>query len=86
MTTSANKMYKTSGSDLPFKEWLKREQLKGKLDVHDSKFFNADGDDDIDTTAAAQTVECRCLPKIIGALVIGAAIGYGVSMYLNKRK
>ena len=29
--TSANQMFKESGSNLPFKEWLKREQLKGKL-------------------------------------------------------
>ena len=88
MTASANKMYKISGSDLPFKEWLKREQLKGKLDVHESKFYNAGGDDDSTTAAEinATTCDCKVVPKVIGALVIGAAIGYGVSVYLDKRK
>ena len=41
--SSANKLYKTSGSDLPFKEWLRREQLKGKLDVHNDTFLNMVG-------------------------------------------
>ena len=39
--SSANKLYKSSGSELPFKEWLRREQLKGKLDVHHDKFLNS---------------------------------------------
>ena len=89
MTASANKLFKQSGSDLPFKEWLKREQLKGALDNHESKFFNADGDDDTDTGAAhiqATTCDCKVVTKVIGALVIGTVIGYGVSIYLNKRK
>tara|TARA_R100000742_G_C4181590_1_gene16538 strand:- start:199 stop:528 length:330 start_codon:yes stop_codon:yes gene_type:complete len=41
--SSANKLYKTSGSELPFKEWLRREQLKGKLDVHNDTFLNMIG-------------------------------------------
>ena len=39
--TSANQMFKDSGSTLPFKEWLKREQLKGTLAVNEDKFLNA---------------------------------------------
>lgn len=92
MAVSANKMYKVSGSDLPFKEWLKREQLKGKLDVHERKFYNAVGDDDGDNTdhsndtTVATNQPYSCAYKIIGSLVVGAAIGYGVSIYFNKRK
>ena len=51
---SANQLYKNSGSELTFKEWLKREQLKGTLQKEDpikvtpkpvkEKFLNADGD------------------------------------------
>tara|TARA_Y100000356_G_C11242686_1_gene281924 strand:- start:1002 stop:1343 length:342 start_codon:yes stop_codon:yes gene_type:complete len=43
MIKSANQLYKNSGSNLNFKEWLRREQLKGKLEVHQDKFFNVDG-------------------------------------------
>lgn len=51
---SANQLYKNSGSELTFKEWLKREQLKGTLQKEQpvkvepkpvkEKFLNADGD------------------------------------------
>lgn len=45
--SSANKLYKTSGSELPFKEWLRREQLKGNLDVHHDSFLNMRGSRDV---------------------------------------
>jgi len=73
--TSANKLFKQSGSELPFKEWLKREQLRGKLDVHEDQFFNAGGDDDGGS----------CGGFIVPALV-GAAIGFGICMYIKSRK
>ena len=41
--SSANQLYKSSGSTLPFKEWLKREQLKGSLKVEKKEFVNATG-------------------------------------------
>jgi len=43
--TSANQLYKASGSELGFKEWLKREQIKGALSKSHSKkeFVNATG-------------------------------------------
>lgn len=41
--TSANQLYKNSGSTLPFKEWLKREQLKGNLKTEKKEFVNATG-------------------------------------------
>ena len=41
---TANQLYKASGSELAFKEWLKREQIKGNLEVEDKKeFLNAGG-------------------------------------------
>ena len=41
---TANQLYKSSGSELTFKEWLKREQIKGNLNVEEKKeFLNAGG-------------------------------------------
>jgi hypothetical protein len=64
---SANQLYKNSGSELPFKEWLKREQLKGTLQREQTvrvepkpekdKFLNADGDLTEDEQAAQQALE-----------------------------
>ena len=77
--TSANQMFKDSNSQLPFKEWLKREQLKGKLAVHEDKFLNAsaysraDGDDKKENT--------WLVPSLIGA-----AIGFAISHYVIKKK
>ena len=76
--SSANQVYKQSGTELPFKEWLKREQLRGKLDVHEDQFFNADGNEDFGTDG------CSC-SKAIPAL-IGVAIGAGLMWYIKSRK
>ena len=43
MIKSANQQYKESGSDKPFKVWLKNEQKKGKLKDHET-MFSADGE------------------------------------------
>lgn len=43
---SANKLYKQSGSTLPFKDWLEREKAKGKFIPNVEameEFYNADG-------------------------------------------
>ena len=76
--SSANQVYKQSGAELPFKEWLKREQLRGKLDVHEDQFFNADGGDDDDNGG------CGC-SKIIPVL-FGAVVGVGLMLYIKGRK
>ena len=41
MSKSANQLYKASGSELTFKEWLQAEQKNGALADHE-KMFNAD--------------------------------------------
>ena len=77
--TSANQMFKESGSNLPFKEWLKREQLKGKLAVHEDKFLNAsayshaDGEDD-------KKENTWLVPSLIGF-----ALGFALSRYVLKK-
>ena len=42
MKLSANQKYKKSDSKLNFKEWLKEEQMKGEMEIHDN-MANADG-------------------------------------------
>tara|TARA_R100001244_G_scaffold132247_1_gene107689 strand:+ start:635 stop:865 length:231 start_codon:yes stop_codon:yes gene_type:complete len=74
--TSANQLYKESGAELPFKEWLKREQLRGKLDVHEDHFLNAGGDDDDKEPSAMDWV----IPA-----VIGVAVGYAICHFMKKR-
>ena len=54
--SSANKLYKTSGSDLPFKEWLRREQLKGNLDVHHDSFLNMRGSRVLDSVSGGSSL------------------------------
>ncbi len=74
---SANQVYKNSNTELPFKEWLKREQLKGKLDVHDNDFLNADASTDVVSSP------CNCKPLI--KFLAGVAIGYVVCKLITKK-
>ena len=77
---SANQMFKDANSNLPFKEWLKREQLKGKLAVHEDKFLNAsayrraDGDGE-------EEENTWLIPSLIGF-----ALGFAISHYVIKKK
>ena len=43
---TANQLYRSSQSPLPFKEWLKREQIKGKLKIHQKEYINANGNEE----------------------------------------
>ena len=78
--TSANKIYKASGSKLSFKEWLKREQIKGTMRIHDDlKYVNANGAQDEEnqdnTTKTCNSCTPVWMPALAG-LVIGSAIVY----------
>ena len=65
MIKSANQLYKNSGSNLNFKEWLRREQLKGKLEVHQDKFLNIDGDgSETESPISQESFEDAYLEKI----------------------
>jgi len=79
---SANQAYKSSKSELPFKEWLKREQLKGKLEVHDNEFLNADGEETY-TGEVTDTISCNCRPY--AKLLFGFALGYLVCKVITKK-
>jgi hypothetical protein len=43
---TANQLYKQSGSDLTFKEWLKETQNKGILDNHERMFNMIDSEEE----------------------------------------
>ena len=91
---SANKLYKESASDLPFKEWLRREQLKGNLDIHQDNYLNMDGVDDNQTEVVEDVIEYSTIPMMPVkeakrnrnfALVIGVVGGMLISKYLFKK-
>lgn len=78
---SANKIYKESKSKLPFKEWLKREQIKGTMEVHDD-YVNANGSqDDENKDKGCGSSTPMWMPTLAG-LVVGGAIVY----FLLKKK
>ena len=78
--TSANQMFKDSGSSLPFKEWLKREQLKGKLAVHEDKFLNASAHLNADGENGTNG-NTWLVPSLIGF-----ALGFALSHYVLKKR
>lgn len=91
---SANKLYKESASNLPFKEWLRREQLKGNLDIHQDNYLNMDGVDDNQTEVVEDVIEDSTIPMMPVkeakrnrnfALVIGVVGGMLISKYLFKK-
>lgn len=71
---SANQMYKESGSDLPFKEWLQDQQQRGALADHHEKKFNADG---TQVTVAGIDVKLLLLVAAVGVL--------GVYIYKSRK-
>ena len=79
--TSANQMFKESGSNLPFKEWLKREQLKGKLAVHEDKFLNASAYRHADGSDGSGNGNTWLVPSLIGF-----ALGFALSHYVIKKR
>jgi len=79
--TSANQMFKNSNSDLPFKEWLKREQLKGKLSVHEDKYLNASAYYNADGDGTDDNKNTWLIPSLIGF-----ALGFAFSHYYLKKK
>jgi len=71
---SANQMYKESGSELPFKEWLQAQQRRGALADHREQKLNADG---TQVTIAGLDV------KMI--LLVAAVAVVGLYIYKNKK-
>ena len=77
---TANQLYKSSQSPLPFKEWLKREQIKGKLETHQKQYINANGDDDVQVTSDIQPNDDKSKHKFL----FGLALGIGATLLIQK--
>lgn len=63
---SANKLYKQSGSTLPFSNWLEREKAKGKFIPHKEameEFYNADGSEQIPEEGEPQEIKKESVDK-----------------------
>jgi hypothetical protein len=78
---SANKIYKESGSSLPFKDWLEREKNKGKFIPNAQalkEFRNFDGDN---TTEEQSITEGKFISDnaLRNTLLI---LGLGIGVYL----
>jgi len=67
---SANKLYKESGSELPFKQWLQEQQEVGNLENHAEQKFSADG-----TTVTVANVDVRYI-LLAGALLVAGYYFY----------
>jgi hypothetical protein len=78
---SANRLWKESGSNLPFKDWLEREKAKGEFIPNiqaQEEFNNADGGDDTEAPKGNPLTGKLQTGSIIGKnlLIIGAlAVG-----------
>ena len=91
--SSANQLYKKSGSNLGFKEWLRREQLKGSLDIHQDSYMNMVGDDDVppvvdyNLSAAAQNAQCivESRSAMFKGIAAGLVAGFLISKYIIKK-
>tara|TARA_R100000951_G_scaffold111482_1_gene110559 strand:+ start:26 stop:289 length:264 start_codon:yes stop_codon:yes gene_type:complete len=80
---SANKIYKESKSKLPFKEWLKREQIKGTMQIHNN-YVNANGSQDDEETAPSKT--CNGGTPVWIPTLAGIALGGALVYFLLKKK
>ena len=87
---SANKLYKQSGSTLPFKDWLEREKAKGKFIPNVEameEFYNADGTEQTpaETTEIkkADVDKAQMTSKI---LRVGLIVLLGYVIYKNYKK
>lgn len=88
---SANKLYKMSGSTLPFKDWLSREKAKGKFIPNVEameEFYNADGAENAPEaqteTITAQSVQNKQMMKNIVRIALIGALAYFVYKQVKK--
>ena len=82
---SANRLYKESGANMPFKEWLRQQQSVGNLEEHEG-YSHAYGDDSSKKEKAPEVKKEE--RKIFGLSPMTLTIGVGVLIvgywYFNK--
>ena len=70
---SANQRYKKSKSSMPFKKWLKQEQMSGKMEMHE-EMFNANGEMEAQVIPEKKGVNTS---NILGVVAVGM-LAYGI--------
>lgn len=84
---SANRLWKQSGSNLPFKDWLEREKAKGEFIPNiqaQEEFNNADGNEDVVTSGEGDFFKKKVeIGSIVGKnlLIIGVLVVGGYFLY-----
>lgn len=77
---TANQKYKSSGSNLPFKKWLKLEQMKGNLENREPMLY-ADGTQEKSLTTK-EFKKTDMMNNLVGLLGISLLV-YGLSKSNN---
>ena len=83
---TANQLYKSSHSPLPFKEWLKRDQIKGKLKTNIKEYINANGDEEIENETETNEQDSPTPKKDNSAMkfLFGLTLGIGATLLIQK--
>jgi hypothetical protein len=83
---TANQLYRNSQSPLPFKEWLKREQIKGKLKINEKEYINANGDEEVENETEVEVEDCPPPPKDNSAMkfLFGLTLGIGATLLVQR--
>jgi len=82
---SANKIYKQSGSSLPFKDWLEREKNKGKFIPNAQalkEFQNFDGEEKTETNIKDEVIGGSTMRNTL--LILG--LGIGIYLFYKSQK
>jgi len=82
---SANKIYKESGSSLPFKDWLEREKNKGKFIPNAQalkEFQNFDGEEKTETNIKDEVIGDSTMRNTL--LILG--LGIGIYLFYKSQK
>ena len=82
---SANKIYKESGSSLPFKDWLEREKNKGKFIPNAQalkEFQNFDGEEKTETNMKNEVIGGSTMRNTL--LILG--LGIGIYLFYKSQK
>jgi hypothetical protein len=88
---SANRLWKQSGSNLPFKDWLDREKAKGEFIPNiqaQEEFNNADGSETTAIADGGDLFKKKVVGSIIGKnlLIIGVLVVGGYFLYKTYKK
>ncbi len=88
MNKSANKLWKESGTTLPFKQWIEREKQKFNYQSENNQFVGANG---LTLDTSGLSLNQNQNPKTVFGLssktliISGAIIVFAAGIYIYKR-